>query len=101
VTDWKTMETAPTDRPILGWCKHDSDPYRAGPTSLTTYGAHCEGLAHVEDGPHVLVWGGGFDDVGEYGAIEASCPDWWFRFGSEFEEVAAPVLWAEIEGPRP
>jgi len=93
------MESAPHNRPILGWCKHDSDPYHEGPTSLTTYGAHCEGIGRVEDGPHVIVWGGGYTDVGEYGVIEASCPDWWFRFGSEFEEAAAPVAWAGIEEP--
>lgn len=100
MTEWNyDMTQAPTDRPILGWCKHDNDPYHLEGGFLTTYGAHVEGLGRVEDGPQVLVWGGGYADVGEYGVVEASCPDWWFRHGSEFEEAANPIAWAEITEP--
>lgn len=89
------MSEAPKDRPILGLCVHEADPYHVGEGKLTLYGGHAEGLSHVEDGPHVLVWGGGWDDSShEYSG--GWMPDWWFRFGSEFEEAANPIAWIAI-----
>jgi hypothetical protein len=104
--NWQPIESAPKDRPILGWCVHDADPYFAGETSdgrsyLTTYGGHCEGMSHVEDGPHVLVWGGAYDDSTWEYPSQSGLPDWWFRHGSEFEEAANPIYWMEIpETPK-
>lgn len=96
MTDWQPMETAPKDRLILGWCNHEADPYLIeGTNSLTTYGAHCEGLAHAEDGFNILVWGGELDDE-EDGYI----PNWWFVKDTEWEVPANPILWAEITEPK-
>lgn len=109
---WKSMDSAPKDgSPILGWCLHAADPYwRPAPPPdplallsdplkempeaivLTTYAAHCEGLSHVEDGPCVLVFGGGWDE-GEDGWL----PDWWFRDDGSFEVAANPIFYKEIE----
>jgi hypothetical protein len=99
---WKPIdENTPKDRPILGWCVHDADPYFIDEGKyLTAYGLHCEGIGHVEDGPHVLVWGGECEDYDEWRDRHYTIPAWWFRFGSEFEEVANPVLWAEVPIPE-
>jgi len=99
VLGWQTMENAPKDRPILGWCVHDADPYFLDDGKrLTLYGGHTEGLSHVADGAHVLVWGGAWDDRShEYDG--GSMPDWWFRSDSEFEVTANPVLWMDIPAP--
>lgn len=95
MTNWnRDITQAPTDRPILGWCKHDADPYHLGDGKLTLYGAHVEGLAHCDDGPQVLEWGGGWSDGYEDGG--GSLPGWWFVRGSDFEVAANPIAWAEI-----
>ena len=94
--EWRPISTCTAEdrkKPILGWCVHDVDYFDDETGHLTLYGAYVEGLSHVEDGPHVLVWGGAFDD-------SSWVPDWWFRFGSEFEEAANPVWWKPIETPR-
>ena len=93
------METAPKDRPILGLCVHEADEYHYeydGKTFLTDYACHVESMSRVEDGPHVIVWGGGsWESTDEYGSGFA-IPDWWFQSGTSFEIVANPVLWCEI-----
>lgn len=48
------IESAPKDVPIVGYCIHEADPYYESDTRLTIYGAHCEGMTHVQDGFHVL-----------------------------------------------
>lgn len=88
------MAEAPRDRPILGWCVHSANAYRLSDSHLTTYGAHCEGMGHVGDGPHVLEWGGEWDD-----ADDGYIPNWWFRRGSEWEEAANPIGWIAIPTP--
>jgi hypothetical protein len=90
---WKNISTAPQDgTPILGWCNHKAEPYYLDKDEsiLTIYGAHDDALSHVSDGPHVVVWGGAYDE-GEW-----SVPDWWFLFGSDFDVVANPTHWIPI-----
>lgn len=95
-SDWQPIETAPKDKPILGWCVHDADPYWEGESHLTLYSAHCEGLSHVEDGPNVLVWGGAWDDRSYEEPNAGYLDDWWFQYGSEFEVAANPTHWMPI-----
>ena len=94
---WRDIKTAPKDgTTILAWCVHAADPYHVDEKSLTAYGAHCEGLSHVEDGAHVVQWGGGsWESTDGYGSGYL-IPDWWFRFGSEWEETANPIAWMPI-----
>lgn len=90
--NWQPIESAPKDDTlILGLCIHKENAYfyKDG-EKLTTYGAHCEGLAHVIDGPHVLEWGGSWQEDDGY------IDNWWFLHGSNFEEVANPVCWTPI-----
>jgi len=100
---WYEIETAPKDEPILGWCDHEADPWKAGETAdgrsiLTLYAAHAEGLGHAPTGLHIIEWGGGFDDsTWEYPG--ASLPDWWFVVGSEFEIAANPTHWQPLPEP--
>jgi hypothetical protein len=97
------IKTAPKNRPILAWCVDEcsSDCKIPGTseTNLCLFHAHAEGLSKVVPGPHVVVWGGGFDDSTWEYPNQASLPDWWFRFGSDFEEVANPTHWMDIQEP--
>lgn len=98
---WLPIRSAPKDKPILGWCMHEADPYHIdAERRLTTYGGFCEGGEHVCDGPHVLVWGGAFDDRNYEEPDAAWMPDWWFLRGSDFEIAANPVLWKPIDEPQ-
>lgn len=94
---WQPIETAPRDRPILGLCVHKADPYfNQSVQRLTIYGAFCEGGSHVIDGPHIIEWGGAWDDRSYEEPNAGSLPDWWFRYGSDFEETANPIAWMPI-----
>ena len=94
---WLPIDTAPRDgTAVLGWCVHGADPYLESDTQLTLYGAHTEGMSHVCDGPHVVVWGGGFDDRTWEDESGAHLPDWWFQHGSDFEVTANPICWMPI-----
>lgn len=100
-TEWQPMDTAPMDGTlILARCEHEAAEWGEDDEKrLAPYAAHAEGMDHVEDGCHVLVWGGGYDEAGdEYGYGGYTMPDWWFRAGSDFEEVANPVAWMPIPG---
>jgi hypothetical protein len=97
MSEWQPIETAPKDgSPILAWCVHEADPYWIEGGRLTLYGAHTEGLSHVDDGLNIVVWGGAFDDRSWEDAGGAYLPDWWFRHGSEFEETANPTHWMPL-----
>lgn len=94
---WRPMKSAPKDRPILAWCVSDCcEPPCGTGSSLCLFHAHAEGLSESELGPHVVVWGGSFDDSTWEYPNGAYLPDWWFRFGSDFEEAANPIAWKPI-----
>lgn len=89
-------KNTPKDRPILAWCDHEADPYYESEKRLTVYGACCEGNGHVQDGFHVVEWGGGYDDDNAPEGPREWMPDWWFQRGSDFEIAANPVAWCEL-----
>ena len=97
---FKSMETAPKDRPILVLHNHDADTYYDpwNPMSLTTYAAHCEGLSS-RPGITVCsaVWGGSYsEDVsGEGWGPHIYIPDWWFEESSDFEIPLNPIGWMD------
>lgn len=97
---WLPIASAPKDgKPIIGLCVHSYDSYYSNDgDTLTTYGAHAEGLGHVEDGVHVLEWGGEYseDTSGEGYGPYISIDNWWFRRGSYFQEPANPTHWFPI-----
>lgn len=99
MSEWRTIETAPKDKPILAWCNHEADPYHLDDGTLTLYGAHAEGLSHAPTGYHIVEWGGGFDDSTWEHPNQGSLPDWWFVAGSEFEQAANPTHWMPIPPP--
>ena len=76
------MDTAPTNCPIVAYCKHSADP-----------GPDAESLSHVEDGWHVLVWGGAWDDRSLEDPGAGWLPDWWFVNDGTFEVAANPIGW--------
>jgi len=101
---WRPIESAPQDRPIVGWCVDEcSDPdcdYSGGNKGrLCVFHAHAEGLSRCGLGPQVLEWGGAFDDSSWEYPNQAHLPDWWFRKGSEFEVVANPTHWMPLPEP--
>lgn len=102
MSEWRNIETAPKDgTPILGWCVHEADAYYDEVTGkLTDYGCWAEALSRVQDGPAVLEWGGEDSDYDEWSGKTFRWPNWWFRVGSEFEEVANPTHWMPLP-PQP
>jgi hypothetical protein len=92
------MESAPKDCAVLAWCSPDCRDPKCGfhtgeGTSICLYHAHAEGGSAYGLGFAIVEWGGGWDDRTYEYPNEGWLPDWWFRFGSEFEEVANPVRW--------
>jgi hypothetical protein len=92
---WQPIETAPKDgTPVLGLCVHSADPYYDG-DRLTDYGARCEGLSNVEDGPHVIAW-----ELGQEMSEGWEYPSYWIPGGwfltADTEKMANPTHWAPI-----
>lgn len=60
--EWRPIETAPKDAPIIVYYDHDADPYHVEDGKLTDYACHAEGgdflsgkgvtIAHWCDGWH-------------------------------------------------
>lgn len=96
--NWRPLSDAPKNRPILAVIQEPEgriDNYDADRWPFADlYWAHAGDFPTTPEGYAVIEWGGGFSEDREEGG--ASLPDWWFRFGSEFEEAAYPVAWMEI-----
>ena len=84
---------------VLAWCCHAEDDYVLEEGKrLTTYGAHAEGVGHVEDGFHLVGWGGMYHDE-DFGGSPYTISDWWFVVGTDFDIVANPThFWVLPEG---
>lgn len=96
--DWQPIDTAPKDgTAILGLCNHKADPYYDD-GGLTDYGARCEGMGHVEDGPHVLVWDP-MRDGGDWETGPCVIPAGWL-LSHDDEVMANPTHWVPIP-PEP
>lgn len=100
---WQAIDDkTPKDRPILAMTCHMADWHREKVQDgdlyyykMSPYLFNAEANGHVEDGIHVLVYGGGYTDGIEDGG--GSAPDGWFLAGSGFEIAANPILWIEID----
>lgn len=99
-SSWQPIETAPRDgTPILGYCVHSDDAYyeEAG-NRLTDYGARAEGLSHVEDGAHVLVWDDAYECSDGWEMPSCTIPAWW-TLAHDAEVIANPTHWQPITPP--
>lgn len=96
---WQSIDTAPKDKPILGWIDSlDDDCPNCGPLNLCLYHMHLDvGISRSVSGPAVIVWGGSWDDRNYENPGGGYLPDWWFRYGSDFEEVANPTHWVPVQ----
>lgn len=80
-------------------CVHEADPYLTN-DGMTDYGARCEGLGHVEDGPHVVAWEPGQTISDGWEMPTYFLPGGWF-LTADIEKMANPVRWAPIPGDKP
>lgn len=82
---------------ILALTDHESDEpivvEEAGREILTlsTYLAHAEGMGHVIDGYHVLVFGGEYSEDDWESGISFAIPNWWFLNDGAFETPGNPI----------
>lgn len=94
---WLEIWCAPKDgTPILGWCVHSADSYYVENVGcLTDYRARVEGLSHVEDGPHVLVWGEAYEVSDGWENPSCTIPAGW-ELSHDCEVMANPTHWMPL-----
>lgn len=97
---WQPIDSAPKDgTAILGWCVHKADPYYDSESGcLTNYGARVEGLSHVEDGAHVLIWGEAYEVSDGWENPSFMMPAGW-ELSHDCEVMANPTHWMPIPAP--
>ena len=92
---WRPMSDAPRDgTPILALCLHDA-PAPTSHALAILYTRYYEGMSHVDDGAHVLVWGN-YDQsppTTETGTLDEG---WWWLSGSDYQIAANPTVWMAI-----
>lgn len=92
---WLPIETAPKDgTPIVALCKHNADSYYDG-EGLTDYGARCEGLSHVDDGPHVIAWEPAQEISNGWEYPAEWVPAGW-HLTADIEKMANPIGWLPL-----
>lgn len=106
MADWRPIETAPKDVPILVYYDHEADPYRdpENPDKLTTYAAHAEGGDFL-DGKGIAIarWSEGW---WESEGWESTTSDYWMPavwsawFDGDFaDHVVNPLFWRPLPEP--
>lgn len=99
---WQPMDTAPKDKEILVYHKHESDPYDLGEGRITTYAAHIETIGvRKDDGLCIAIWGGGWYEYDEFTGNYTGMPDWWFFSDDDYETPLAPICWMPLPPPPP
>lgn len=104
MSEWKNIETAPKDRPILVKYDHNADPYidPNDRNKLTDYASIAEGGDFLTgSGFAVVVWANGYHD--DNGYEDPYGPYWvpggWFLCinGEPSDYICNPVGWYEIK----
>lgn len=62
-----------------------------GTVVFPPYLAHAEGLGRVDDGYHVLVFGGEYSENDWESGIKFTIPAWWFLNDGYFETPGNPI----------